>query len=141
MESRPTSVMMVSFEIRELRSGDRPRANRLIQEQWGSTRIVTRGRIHETDTLPGFVALRDDQPIGLVTYRIEGSQCEIVTLNSLVEGVGVGSALIAAVKSAALRAGCTRLWLITTNDNVEALHFYQKRRFRLVAVYPNALDA
>ncbi len=48
--------------------------------------------------------------------------------------------LIEAVKQAAVSAGCRRLWLITTNDNLHALRFYQKRGFRLVAVYPNALE-
>jgi len=45
------------------------------------------------------------------------------------------------MKTAAAAAGCTRLWLVTTNDNVEALRFYQKQGFRLVALYPNALEA
>lgn len=33
---------------------------------------------------------------------------------------------------------CRRLWLVTSNDNFPALRLYQKRGFRLVAVYPNA---
>jgi Acetyltransferase (GNAT) family len=36
-------------------------------------------------------------------------------------------------------AGCRRVWLITTNDNLRALRFYQRRGFRLVAVHPDAL--
>jgi N-acetylglutamate synthase-like GNAT family acetyltransferase len=75
-----------------------------------------------------------------VTYHIENKVCEIVSLDSLVEKIGIGSGLIAAVKSEAHRAGCCRLWLITTNDNLPALGFYQKRGFHLVAVYMNALE-
>jgi ribosomal protein S18 acetylase RimI-like enzyme len=52
----------------------------------------------------------------------------------------VGSALIAAVRAAAQAAGCRRLWLVTTNDNTRALRFYQKRGFRLAALYPNAME-
>ena len=66
---------------------------------------------------------------------------EVVTLDSLRPGRGIGTALIEAVKSAASAAGCRRLWLITTNDNLHALGFYQKRGFRLVAVHPGAVDA
>jgi ribosomal protein S18 acetylase RimI-like enzyme len=33
-----------------------------------------------------------------------------------------------------------RLWLITTNDNMQALHLYRKRGFQLVAVHVNALE-
>jgi len=61
-------------------------------------------------------------------------------MNSLVEGKGIGSALIDAVKSVAATAGCKRLWLITTNDNTNAMHFYQKRGFQLVAVHRNAME-
>ena len=77
---------------------------------------------------------------GLATYRIEGEDCEIATLDSVSEGKGVGSALIEAVKDKACAAGCKRLWLVTTNDNTPALRFYQKRGFRLVAVHANALE-
>ena len=56
------------------------------------------------------------------------------------EKAGIGTALIDAVKDVATMARCKRLWLITTNDNMAALHFFQKRGFMLVAVYPNALE-
>lgn len=82
----------------------------------------------------------DGKAVGLVTYRIDGYECEIVTLDSLVEGMGIGSALVGAVKAAAVSAKCNRIWLITTNDNLTALRFYQKRGFVLAAVYPNALE-
>jgi DNA-3-methyladenine glycosylase I len=76
----------------------------------------------------------------LVTYRIEGEACEIVSLDSTIETIGIGSALIQAVRDTAASAGCKRLWLVTTNDNMAALRFYQKRGFVLVAVHRNALD-
>ena len=72
---------------------------------------------------------------------IAGDACEIVTLDSLIEGQGIGTTLIEAVKAAAEAAGCRRLWLVTTNDNLHTLGFYQKRGFRLVAVHPGAVDA
>jgi len=46
--------------------------------------------------------------------------------------------LVAAVKRAAQETGCRRLWLITTNDNLDALRLYQRRGFTLAAVHPNA---
>jgi ribosomal protein S18 acetylase RimI-like enzyme len=89
--------------------------------------------------LPGFVALLNGGTVGLATYRIQGQECELVTLNSWRENLGVGSALIEAIRQEALQTGCHRLWLITTNDNLHALGFYQKRGFHLVAVHANAL--
>ena len=101
---------------------------------------MTRGKLHRADTLPGFIAIQDSKPAGLISYQIDGKECEIVTMNSLVEGKGIGSALIDAVKNMAAAAGCKRLWLITTNDNTKALRFYQKYGFLLVAVHRNALE-
>jgi RimJ/RimL family protein N-acetyltransferase len=62
------------------------------------------------------------------------------SLHSVEQGSGVGSALIEAVKKAAIAARCKRMWLITTNDNTAAMRFYQKRGFVLVAVHRNALE-
>jgi GNAT superfamily N-acetyltransferase len=131
---------MKAFQIRPLNQDDRLWSARLIDERWASTRIVTRGRLHFTSELPSFAAIQDGRPIGLVIYRIEGCECEIVTMNSLAEGIGVGSALLNAVKSIAASAKCRRLWLVTTNDNTYALRFYQKRGFQIVAVHRNALE-
>lgn len=130
---------MGTFQVRPLNEKDREWVSRLLEEHWGSAKIVTRGRIHHADTLPGFVATKEDKPVGLVTCRIEGDECEMISLNSLIEGIGIGSALISAVKNIAISAGCKRLWLITTNDNLPALHFYQKRGFFFKTLYPNAL--
>ena len=102
--------------------------------------MVTRGRVHHIDRLPGFVAIRGNERLGLATYLIEGSACQITSLDSLVEGMGVGTALIEAVAATAFAARCERLWLITTNDNTHALRFCQKRGFSLVAVHRNALE-
>jgi len=112
----------------------------LLKEWWAGPRIVTRGKLHHADELPGFIAIQDSKPAGLITYDIVGEQCEIVTMNSLVEGKGIGSALIDAVKNVAVTAGCKRLWLITTNDNTAALRFWQKRGFRLAAAHRNAIE-
>lgn len=128
-----------TFQVRHVDKGDHAWIARLLEEHWHSTKIVSRGRVHCADELPGFIAVQDSQPAGLVTCRIDGDECEIVTLNSLMEGMGIGSALIDAVKDAA-GAECRRLWLITTNDNTAALRFYQKRGFQFVAVYRSALD-
>src|SRR5215211_4644075 len=90
---------------------------------------------------PGFVAEDGNQRLGLVTYHIGDGECEIVTIDSVVEGRGVGTALLHAVTAQARAAGCRRVWLITTNDNLNALRFYQGRGFRLVAVHSGAMDA
>ena len=97
--------------------------------------------VYHPQDLPGFVAIQEGEKVGLVTYNIEGESCEVVTINSTRPSSGVGTALIEAVRDIAIKSRCKRLWLITTNDNLNALRFYQKRGFVLVAVHRNALDA
>jgi len=77
--------------------------------------------------------------VGLLTYRIADGECEIVTLDAIVQGSGVGSLLIDAVRALARQRGCKRVWLITTNDNAAAQRFYENRGFRTAAVHSNAL--
>jgi protein associated with RNAse G/E len=119
----------------------RAEARALWSERWGSTRVVSRGRLHDLDALPGFVALEDGAFAGVATYRVDGDACEVVSLDALREGSGAGRALLDAVAASARAAGCRRLWLVTTNDNTAAMRFYQRRGWRLAALHRGAVDA
>ena len=127
------------MSMRALEPSDRETVAALMIEQWGADLILVHDEQFVPSELPGFVALDGEKWLGLVTYRIDGDQCEIITLNSFDMGKGIGSALIEAVAQAARAAGCRRLWLITTNDNLEALRFYQRRGMALVAVHRDAV--
>jgi ribosomal protein S18 acetylase RimI-like enzyme len=109
-------------------------------ERHHATRVVSRGRMQYPATLPGFVAMRGGVSIAVATYRLDGDECEMVTLHADVENAGAGSALVAAVRSVASGAGCRRIWLITTNDNTRAIRFYQRRGFRIAAAHVGAID-
>jgi N-acetylglutamate synthase-like GNAT family acetyltransferase len=130
---------MSNIYIRTKTKADQAWINDLLTTQWGSIRVVSRGRLYESDTLPGLIAELQGEPVGLLTYHIEKPACEVVTLNSTLEKHGVATALLDAVEKEAVRSGCRRLWLITTNDNIPAIHFYQKRGFTLAALHANAV--
>ncbi len=131
---------MREFSLRPLTKEDSPMVTNFIQDQLGSNRVVSKGTMLYPAELEGFAAVRDEKIIGLATYRVEGEECEVVTINSLTKGTGIGSSLLDAVRDAAVKARCRRLWLITTNDNLSALRFYQKWGLHIAAVYPNALE-
>jgi GNAT superfamily N-acetyltransferase len=109
------------IEVRPMGADDRV----LVTRYWGDS-VVRRGETIPIAGLPGFVGYLDGERAGLLTYAVRGDECEVVTLHSLREGLGVGRALMDAVREAAERAGCRRLWLVTTNDNIRALGFYQR---------------
>lgn len=125
--------------IKEIQSSDKVWITSLLVKQWGSTLIVSRGRIHDATIIPGFIAFKEEKPVGLITYVIENGECEIITLNSLLEHQGIGTYLVERVEDVAKEKQCKRLWLIETNDNTAALCFYQKRGFQLAALHKNAI--
>ncbi len=128
------------FQIQPLNENHRLGVKELLREEWGGTTVVSRGKIHDASRLPGFIARLDAKLVGLLTYRIDGASYELVTLNSLSPGIGVGSALVSALKVTASITGCRRLWLITTNDNTRALRFYQRQGFQLIALHFDAIE-
>jgi ribosomal protein S18 acetylase RimI-like enzyme len=128
------------FAIRSIQESDRSWIATFVKSHWGSDIVVAKGRVLRPAQLDGFVAFKGKEPVGLLTYRIEEKDCEIVTIDSTAKGQGIGTALIEAVKERAKDKGYRRIWLITTNDNLDALGFYQRRGFHLIALYPNALE-
>lgn len=129
----------MSFRIRMIEPRDRETVERSLQKAWGAVRVVSRGKLWNPCDLPGFVAERSGDLVGLVTFREEADGAEVVTLDSFAEREGIGSSLLEAVADYARNRGKTHLWLITTNDNIPAIRFYQHRGWDMVALHHGAL--
>ena len=127
------------MRIRPREAADRPAVEDFLS-RWNALRTARRGVLEQPLDHPALIAEENERLIGVLTYVVNGSQCEVLTLHVDEAGRGVGTALIAEVKDIAGRAGCARLWVSTTNDNVDALRFYQRRGFRLAALYTGAVD-
>jgi GNAT superfamily N-acetyltransferase len=109
----------------------------------GSTRVARLGQLVYPGDYPALVAQDVDGHLrGTLTYVPERDweQCEILTLHAAGQWHGTGTALVEAVEQLAAQHRCMRLWVITTNDNVDALRFYQRRGFCLVCVHRGAVD-
>lgn len=126
--------------ILPMNSEIRPKVNQLIADEWAGPMIVTKGIVHDTSGADGFVSVDGGELTGYILYAINGEECEILALQSLLENRGIGSGLIRAVIETAKSRRCTRVWLITTNDNIHAIRFYQRFGFELKGVYLNALE-
>jgi ribosomal protein S18 acetylase RimI-like enzyme len=133
-------VDAMDFTVRKITEADKPTVEELISH-WLTNFIISRGRKLYPAELPGFLAEDPDgKVVGLLTYEIIGDQCEVVTLDAFTQWSGIGTELMKQVERAARDSGCRRLWLITTNDNIEAIRFYQRRGLTIAAVHVNALD-
>jgi GNAT superfamily N-acetyltransferase len=128
------------FSLRALTPEDQPWVSDFMKEHWGEDRIIVHNQEYIPSRLAGFAAFRDDQLTGLSTYTVENNECELISLDSLRPAQGTGKTLLDAVCKTAVRSGCWRLWLVTTNDNLQALGFYQKCGLRICAIYPGAVD-
>lgn len=127
------------MEVGPIAESEREQLGTLFAERWGSTRVVSRGRLHEPLGYPALVARHQCRLVGALTYEIRHGEMEVVTVDAFVAGLGAGGALLEAAAEEARRQGCRRLWLITTNDNTPALRFYQRRGLRLVALHRGAV--
>ncbi|QHQ61427.1 GNAT family N-acetyltransferase [Anaerocolumna sedimenticola] len=128
------------MELCPVNSKNRQQVNDFIISHWFSTDMVIRGEIVDLAVADGFAVYDMEELIGLITYRISEEECEITSFDSLRENQGIGTSLINKVKEEALKHNCKKIKLITTNDNMNALRYYQKRGFDMVHLYPNALD-
>ena len=127
-------------EIISVDSEWRAEIDRLIEREWAGPMVATNGVLHNTSQAEGFVFLSSGQLAGYLLYCLEKGECEVLVLHSLAENRGVGSALLRSAVQKAKQGGCGRLWLVTTNDNVRAVRFYQRFGMELKAVRIGAMD-
>ena len=128
------------MEIISISDKNKEQINNFLISHWYSTDMVVRGEVVDMTKLDGFAAYENEDIIGLITYRIEGSECEIMSLDSLKENRGIGTVLLNKAIETASNFNCIKIKLITTNDNINAMRFYQKRGFDMMRIYRNALE-
>ncbi|MDD7910188.1 MULTISPECIES: GNAT family N-acetyltransferase [Pseudovibrio] len=126
--------------IRPIEEQDRDLVVDLLVRRWTSPDILIEGEMIDASRLPGYLALEDGRLVGLVTLIKRDAEWEILTLDSLQRWGGVGTMLLDAVVDSALAENIPRLMVRTSNDNLDAFRFYQRRGFRLERVVQGAID-
>jgi len=122
--------------IRRLTQNDLPRLKEFWIQHWGGESMIVRGETIQYHQVEGFVF---GDWIGLITFMMKNNECEVTSFNSLEEGKGIGTKLMNEVIREAKQRTCKRVHLITTNDNLNALKFYQKYGFELVKINRGAI--
>lgn len=112
----------------------------LFIDNWGDDEMVVSSGTYQLSDLPGFVAYDETEIIGVITYIIRNDQIEIISLDSFRENVGIGSQLLKKLEEISEEKEITNISVITTNDNLNALKFYQKRGYNITKVIPNAVE-
>jgi ribosomal protein S18 acetylase RimI-like enzyme len=129
----------MAIEVRPVTPADLAYVRRSLTAAFRGTVVAAHDELIDAAALPGGIAWDGDEPAGLLTYRATGAEWEVIAIAADRPGGGAGGALLDWVRAAAVAAGATRLWLVTTNDNVRALRFYQRNGYDLVAVHRDAV--
>jgi N-acetylglutamate synthase-like GNAT family acetyltransferase len=127
------------MQVRPGRAEDRPVVGAFLDDH-NALLVARRGELVESLHHPALVAWAGDELVGVATYVLSANGCELLTLHARGKFMGTGSALLAAVVEVARTNACQRLWVVTTNDNVDALRFYQRRGFRLAHLRAGAVN-
>jgi GNAT superfamily N-acetyltransferase len=125
------------FCLRKCTPEDRNLIIEFLNERWGSPLIALGNRLIDASALPAVTT----EPVGqgLATFDLDEGQ--LISLDATVPGQGLGTALLEATAAEFRAAGHLEMRVTTTNDNLDALRFYQRRNFRLVAIKPDAVEA
>lgn len=129
------------MDCKRITDPDRDLINAFIKEHWFTTTMIIRGREIDMTRVEGFYFSEGHSVTGLLTYMVYDHILEITSLDSIRENQGTGSRLLEAVRQEARDRGCQKIVLITTNDNIHAIRFYQKRGFDMVRLFHNSIEA
>src|SRR5215471_16645516 len=127
--------------VREATDDDRRAARELFNQDFGRTKIVAFGELMDIDEMPALVAVRHSTPSGALAYRLLGDALHVVALatDPMWQRSGVAAYLLAEAELLARRLNLARMLVATTNDNLPALYFYQRRGYRMTDLVPNSV--
>ena len=132
----------MSLDVRDFEAADHAWARRLIgAHQGGDHRVARLGELLDPTEQEGIVAELDGRPIGLLTVHETDRGLEVLTLHSEVGGVGAGTRLLETALRVAEASHAPRLWLVTTDANLDAIRWYLRRGLTVARVHPGAVDA
>ena len=123
------------MDVRPVGQADLVAAEVLLDDLLAGRVQARLGEAHDVLALPTLGVWDHERLVGLATWSPagDGDRSELAALAVAPDrqGRGVGGALVEAVAEAARASGAATLWLVTTNDNLDALRLYQRHGFRL----------
>lgn len=142
----------MAITYRHATDADASAVTRSLAAAWGGTPVVVgRGILFDLTEWPALIAVRsepaggaddaqqDGTILGVLTYELTDDEMYVISIHADSQHQGIGSGLMEA--AVALANGRKRIWLTTTNDNLDAIRFYQRRGFRIIDVRPDAVTA
>jgi GNAT superfamily N-acetyltransferase len=131
---------MNNIVIRETTPEDSEKIASIMKQFWGGEPLVIRGENFYPSKLNGIIAELGEKLIGFIFYDLQGRNCEIIVFEVFDKFKGIGTQLLDRVKELARIKKCNRIFLMTNNDNLDALRFYQRRGFIICGIHLNSVE-
>jgi 2-oxo-4-hydroxy-4-carboxy-5-ureidoimidazoline decarboxylase len=130
----------MTLEVRDFEPGDHAWAAELIgRHQGGDHRVARLGELVDPLVHEGIVAEADGARAGLLTVVESPRGLEVLTLHAAIPGIGAGTRLLETALRVAAASAADRLWLVTTNDNLDAIRWYLRRGMHVAAVHADGV--
>lgn len=134
-----TMIQNNSLIIRSATPADNSWLEELMAKEWGGLPLVIRGKRYYPSQLDGIIAENENGIAGFLFYEVREKECEIIVFEVFDKFKGTGTVLLDKLKDIAKNKKCFRIYLMTTNDNLDALRFYQKRGFYICGVHVDSV--
>lgn len=131
--------MDTTLQFRECTQADAAFVTKIMDEYWGGEPLLIRDKNYYPSKLPGIIAENGTKLAGFIFYEIQKRDCEIVVFEVFDKWKGTGTALIELLRVIAKKQSCERIFLMTHNDNLDALRFYQRRGFSISGIRLNSM--
>jgi len=129
-----------TIHIRPTTVNDKPFMRAEMRKWWGDEMVVVRGKKYHPAEHDGFIAEQNGEIRGLILLHFADDLCEIISLSTSTEAPPIGKDLVSAAMDQARDKGAQKIIVVTTNDNVGALRFYQQMGFSISAWRKNAIN-
>lgn len=127
--------MQKNLIIRPVQGKDSQLIAEMMEKNWGGEPLVIRGLKYYPSKLPGLMVLDDRRIVGFLFYEIQNRACEIIVFEIFDKFHGIGTQVLNQLIEIAKNKDCKKIHLMTTNDNLDALRFYQKRGFHICGIH------
>ena len=133
----------MALSVRDFTPADRDWARDLIAGyQGGDHRVALLGELLDPLEHDGLVAVGGDgRAVGLLTVVESERGLGVLTLHAEPRGAGAGTLLLRTAVDVARASDSARLWLVTTNDNLDAIGWYLRRGLTVATVHAGGVDA
>lgn len=130
---------MKDITIRLTTPNDAELVANLMEKHWGGEPLVIRAKNYYPSKLDGMVAAKGEEIIGFLFYETQGVTLEIIVFEVFDKLQGIGTKMLQQLKRIAKENGCNKIYLMTNNDNLDALRFYQRRGFHICGIHLDSM--